>query len=137
LAQTHLPPFWDSHLCAVLGIPKTHEAFRFLSAQQRAEGGTAKWNPLNSKLYVDQFTLSPDYNAQGVRNYAYPAAGVCATALTFISRNEDGTLKYGRLLGLLQAGKSTAEQIVDSCQDEISGWGTDPVLMMELLKEIP
>lgn len=131
--DAHLPPYWREHLLAVLGCKHNPEALRLLDVWARAEGGTARWNPLNTTLPLTGFTLAPDYNSAGVRNYAAPVAGVCATALTLISRNTDSKLRFGGILADLQAGAKTAAQIVADRRDEFQTWGTNPDLMLKLL----
>ena len=124
MADTHLPPFWREHLVAVIGGHMDAEKGRFLTAWAQAEGGTARWNPLNTTLGLPGAT---DYNSAGVKNYTRPVWGVCATALT-LTGPASGPLYYPHLLGHLQsaAGTYTAEQIVDDCQAEIRVWGTNP-----------
>lgn len=131
MAQTHLPPFWQSHLVAVLGGHMDVQKRRFLDAWADAEGGTAKWNPLNTTLDLPGTT---DYNSVGVKNYPRPVWGVCATALT-LTEPASGPLLYPKLLGHLQsaAGTYTAEQIVNDCADELRHWGSDPALIGRIL----
>jgi hypothetical protein len=137
LAQTHLPAYWDIHVLGVLGA-NHHQSLRFIQAQARCEGGTAKWNPLNSTLDLGPpWTEPEDYNSTGVKNYRYPIAGVCATALTWIQRKADGTLLYAPLIGDLQKGEKTAEQMVEDNRAVVELWGTSPDLMLQVLKEIP
>ena len=131
--SSHLPPFWASHLLAVIGAPRRHENIRFLEAWARAEGGSARFNPLNSTWDLPGAT---DYNAAGVRNYPRAVWGLAATALTLTSP-ASGPLAYGRIVGHLQAGTYTAEQIVNDCADQIRHWGTSPDLILDLLKETP
>ncbi len=135
-ADTHHPPFWREHLLAVLGCPQRTESKRLLDAWSRAEGGTAAWNPLNTTLVLSGF-MGHDYNTVPVRNYTAPVAGVCATALTLISRNLDGSLRFAGILGDLQAGTKTAEQIVADRRGQFSLWGTSPDLILTVLKETP
>jgi hypothetical protein len=120
----HLPPNWRQRLLAVVGAPITSENQRFLDAWQRAEGGAARFNPLNTTFPLPG---ALNYNQTGVRNYLRATDGVCATALTLVDGN------YGGLLAALQTGKLTAAQIVDQHQDEIRTWGTDPNLIRKLL----
>lgn len=137
MSDTHNPPYWIDHLCAVLGITKNIQIVRFFKAMSRAEGGTAKWNPLNTTLSLgSQWTEPTDYNSVGVKNYKYAVAGVCATALTFIQRGGDGTLRYGHLLNDLQTGTKSAEEIVESNRPQINLWGTNPDLMLAVLKDL-
>jgi hypothetical protein len=114
-----------------------HETYRYFEAQQRAEGGDAKWNPLNTTLDMgSQWQEAEDYNASHVRNYKYAIVGVVATILTFNQRNADGSLTYGTLLHNLRDENLTAEEIVNLSKADIKRWGTNPDLMLTLLKGI-
>jgi transglutaminase-like putative cysteine protease len=124
VATNHLPPYWAQHLAAVLGGPQRAETDRFLHAWAQAEGGTATWNPLNSTFRVEGSTA---YNSAGVQNYPRPVWGVCATAMTLTNGN------YGTIVGRIQAGNLTAEQIVNDCATQIGVWGTDPGLILTIL----
>jgi hypothetical protein len=124
MASTHLPPYWAEHLTAVLGGPPRVETIRFLHAWAEAEGGSAKWNPLNSTMKVP---LSTDYNPTGVQNYPRPVWGVAATAMTLTNGN------YGTIVGRIQAGTYTAEQIVNDCAAQIRLWGTNPTTILSVL----
>jgi hypothetical protein len=133
VTQTHLPPHWQGHLLRSLGALVGHENVRLLTAWQQAEGGTARWNPLNTTFDLPGAT---DYNSVGVKNYPRPTWGVYATGLTLTSP-ASGPLTYGKILGHLQAGSSTAEQIVSDCRDEFQTWGTNPDAILAVLKETP
>lgn len=144
MSQQHLPSHWKEHLCAALSIQGwrtgvfPHQIMRYFEAQQRAEGGTAKWNPLNSTQAVHSDDFGnwyelPNYNSIPVRNYKTPALGIMATTVTYLAP------KYANLLNALRSAESTgatAEQIVATNRSEIELWGTSPDLMLELLKEI-
>lgn len=133
-AQTHLPPFWIPKTLAPLGAKPGIENTRVLEAQALAEGGTAKWNPLNSSLA--SVPIGPNYNDVPVRNYLFPVVGICMTAMTFAGRDSTGILHYPGILGDLQNGTKTAEQIVNDNWDEYLTWGTDPATMLEVLKDV-
>lgn len=137
-ADTHHPPYWRQHLLAVLGAPLHAESLRFLEAWANAEGGTARWNPLNSTLELPGATVYNTFVVNGqtfhVWNYARPVWGVCATAMT-LTNPANGALIYGKIVAALQAGSQTAEQIVTSCRDQISLWGTDPDLILHILAQ--
>lgn len=117
MTQTHLPPYWAERLCRTIGAGPGPENVRFLHAWAAAEGGTAEWNPLNTEFDLPGAT---NYNTAGVKNYPRPTWGVCATVLTLTNGN------YGKIVGHLQAGTYTAEQIVDDCDAQIRTWGTNP-----------
>jgi hypothetical protein len=122
--DTHLPPYWRQHLLAVLGATTRPENLRLLDAWQRAEGGAAKWNPLNTTFALPG---ASDYNSAGVKNYPRPVWGVCATALTITNGN------YGGIVGDLQAGTKTAVQIVNDRRTQFETWGTSPDVILQLL----
>lgn len=128
-ALNHYPPNWRQRLLEVVNAPVTDENLRFLRAWALAEGGDAEWNPLNTTISVPFFTAG-DFNSSGVKNYSRATAGVCATALTLI------TSVYAPLLGALQGGKLTAEQIVDKCEAAIRTWGTNPDTIRNVLRAL-
>lgn len=141
MPQTHLPEKWIERVCDLLEIPQNHQTLRFFTAWQRAEGGEARWNPLNTTLRLSgtvDWTDPTDYNNIGVRNFEYAIAGVCATALTFQQRTNKGLLFGGLLTSLRQAktADKTAEQLVTENESQIRLWGTDATLMLEVLKSI-
>lgn len=121
--DTHRPPFWAEHVLGGIGGKATRESVRFLHAWAIAEGGEAKWNPLNSTLELPYSTPYNTFVVNGAQfhvwNYVRPLWGVAATILTL----SNGL--YPRLLGHLQAGTYTAEQLVNDCQAEIARWGTN------------
>jgi hypothetical protein len=133
--STHLPPWWKQRLLAVLGAPRNRQNLRFLEAQCRAEGGDAQWNPLNTTTHIIQdgvwWQEAEDYNSAKVSNFRKATLGVLATAATLLNGN------YNGILGDLQAGKKTAEKMVADRRDEIKTWGTDPDLMLKVLKDLP
>lgn len=128
--QTHLPPQWRQRVLAGINghgwdtgsfYP---EGMRLLDAWQRAEGGTARWNPLNTTL---RLAGSTDYNGTGVQNYFRPTEGCAATVLTLVNGN------YNGILGDLQNGTKTAEQIVNDRASQFRTWGTDPSVILAVL----
>ena len=140
----HFPPYWRERTLAGIGAygwkagKFNHEQMRFLHAQAQAEGGTAKWNPLNCTYKFPWG--SSDYNKIPVQDYAQPTMGVCAIVLTLTtSHNDDGTMKFRHLLAWLQDGDGTAEDFVktDAGRAEVAEWGTDPDLLLACLKTTP
>jgi hypothetical protein len=130
----HLPPNWAPRLLAVLGAPRSAENLRLLAAWAVAEGGTAKWNPLNTTYPLAWG--SSRYNNSEVKNYSQPTGGVCATALTLATSHQpDNTLTYGGILGDLQGGKKTAEQIVNDNAAEFHTWGTGTSVILSVLAQ--
>lgn len=126
--MAHLPYHWKERFCQMLLIPFRPETFRFLEAWQRAEGGNAENNPLNTT-----YTLpgSTNYNSAGVKNYRTPVEGICAQACTIAA--DTG---YSALWKDMQFAGYTAEQLVMRNQAGISHWGTSTSLMLEVLEEI-
>lgn len=136
VTNTHTPPDFDERvLTGIKGIVNPENKLLFES-WRRAEGGNAKWNPLNSTLLISGFTLSPDYNSIHVRNYAFEFVGIGATIITFASRNDDGTMKFGGIVSDLQKGVKTANQIASDRRIQFSTWGTDVDLLLEVIDDI-
>jgi len=133
-AQTHLPPGWEDSLVAALRGKPDPEKRRFLTAWARAEGGDAEWNPLNTTFPLPWSTVV-DGNPDGVRNYPRAVWGVCATAMT-LTTPANGKLTYPTLLARLQApsGAHTAEQILADCRAELEHWGSNPDLILQILR---
>jgi hypothetical protein len=126
VAEQHLPPQWRERLLCVVAAKAGTENMRLLAAWQRAEGGTAKWNPLNTTMPLPGST---SYNTIGVQNYKRATEGVCAQALTLANG------LYNGILGDLQGGGKTAEEIVHDRADQLKHWGTDPHLILKVLGE--
>jgi len=130
MANTHLPPQWRERLLALVNAHGwitgsfAAESLRLLDAWQRAEGGAAAWNPLNT---TEPYKGSTNYNDTGVQNYTKPTYGVIATAATLLNGN------YNGILGALQGGTLTAEEIVDKNAAEFRVWGTDPAVIRGVL----
>lgn len=127
---THFPPNWRQRLLEVVNAIVTDENLRFLRAWAQAEGGNATWNPLNT-TYACSGYVAGDYNSAGVKNYTKATAGVCATALTLING------RYPTLLGALQGGKLTAEELVDKAEADLRTWGTNPDVIRQVLATTP
>lgn len=140
MAQTHLPEKWIERLDAMLEIPATHQVYRFWMAMQRAEGGTARWNPLNTVNHVHSqahgdWQSTPDYNSTGVCNYNHPWQGILATVDTL---EQPAWSNFLVTLRQAKANGTTAEEIVNEYGSLIQQhWGTNPNLMLQLLSEIP
>lgn len=127
-AQVHLPPRWSIRLLELLGAPLNAENLRFLAAWARAEGGAAQWNPLNT-TYELPYRESWPYNSSKVQNYWTATGGIAATALTLIQDS------FGHLLGDLQSGTYTGEQITNRNRSVIKLWGTNPDTILAVLAE--
>lgn len=138
VTQNHLPSHFIPRLQACLELAKNHQTLRFFEAMIQAEGGTAKWNPLNTTLDMgSQWTEPTNYNTTGVKNYKYAIVGVVATVLTFSQRKADGTYLFGTLLTNLKNAQLTAEEIVNKSLADIRLWGTNPQTILDVLKTIP
>lgn len=113
-------------MLGVLGAnPGYAQGVRLLDAWATAEGGTAHWNPLNTTL---RLYGSWPYNSVGVQNYQRPIQGLCATALTLCNGY------YNGILGALQGGTLTAEQIVEAHAAEFDTWGTGSRNILRVLQ---
>ncbi len=141
MPQTHLPDHWIEKICALLSIPGwrtgdfNHEAVRFFTAWARAEGGKAKWNPLNTTDHIEDawgHWQGTDLNSVTVANYDTPWQGIVATAATLLQ-----SANFTGIVADLRAATFTAEEIVNRNSGEIHVWGTSPHLMLEVLAEIP
>jgi cell wall-associated NlpC family hydrolase len=111
--MAQIPDQGYSQLLAAIGAPDTPQTRQFLSAWQRAEGGTATYNPFNT---TQSWTGATDYNGVHVRNYRDLASGIAATAKTL----KNGY--YGQLLNDLRSGRASARQLATDVAN--SPWGT-------------
>ena len=124
MLNTHLPPLWRFRLLGVIGASGRWEHRKLLGAWAQAEGGTARWNPLNTTLPMPGAT---NYNNAGVRDYPRPIVGLCATAATLANGFYDGILRD------LTAGTFTARQIVERNRAEFDKWGTGAANVLKVL----
>lgn len=127
--MAHIPYHWKERFCQMLLIPVSHENMRFLTAWADAEGGTAQNNPLNTTY---QMPMSTDYNSVGVKNYPVAVVGIAATACTIAMNTA-----YEGIWKDMQANVYSAESIVNRNKTAISTWGTNPTLMLSVLKSVP
>lgn len=138
MSQTHLPERWIERVRAVLEIPQDHQTYRFFKAWAVSEGGTARWNPLNTTNHVHSTAQGEwqgaDYNTSGVCNYAKGWQGILATIDTL-----EQALFADLVVALrqAQANGTTAEQLVARNRTAIHTWGTNPDLMLQILKDTP
>lgn len=123
----HLPLFWRFRLLRAVKASGRAQNRRFLAAWQRAEGGNARYNPLNT---TEPWAGATDYNSIGVKNYPSAAAGISATAATLLNGH------YPGLLVDLRTASKTAEQIVADRADEIRVWGTNPDTIAAVLHNL-
>lgn len=140
MAQTHLPDKWIPRLLGLLELSASHQNFRLMQAWSQAEGGTAKWNPLNTTLHLSgtvDWTEPEDYNSIGVCDFKYGIVGIVATVLTFQQRDASEKLIWASLLSDMKAGTMLAENIVKNNATLIqNSWGTNPDTMLQILKGI-
>ncbi len=120
----HLPVLWKFRLLRALHAKGDTANRQVLGAWAKAEGGTAKYNPMND---TEGWPGATDYNSAGVKNYPSGAAGIAATARTLVNGRYDGVVSD------LRAGKKSAKQIVTDRRAEIQTWGTNPDLILSLL----
>lgn len=104
---------WGAQLLGQLGAPATPQNLKFLQAWQRAEGGSASYNPLNT---TQGFNGATSYNSAGVKNYGSASAGLAATKATLLNG------RYGNIVGDLRSGHATAAQLATDVAN--SPWGT-------------
>lgn len=127
----HLPPQWRQRVLAGINGHGWNngtfypEGLRLFDAWAQAEGGTARWNPLNCTLHLPGST---NYNSVGVQNYLRATEGCAATVITLVNGN------YNGILGDLQNGTKTAEEIVTDRSDQFRTWGTSPALILDVLE---
>lgn len=115
-------PGWEKALLRQLGAPATGENLRFLAAWQRSEGGSARFNPLNTTQHAPG---AGSYNSVGVRSYGSAQQGLQATAHTLLDP------RYQQIVGGLRSGRASAAQLAHSLGR--SPWGTDAGLVLRVL----
>lgn len=120
----HLPRLWKFRLLRAIHAKGVSENRRLLDAWQRAEGGEAKYNPLNT---TEPWAGATNYNSVGVKNYPTAGAGINATARTL------GNGFYSGIVRDLQAGKKPALRIVADNAHEFDTWGTGSANVARLL----
>lgn len=110
----HLPLLWKFRLLRALHARGVSENRIVLGAQARLEGGTARYNPLNT---TEPWPGATDYNSVGVKNYPNGAAGIAATAKTFTNGY------YNGIVADLRKGDLSARAIVQRNAAEYDKWG--------------
>jgi hypothetical protein len=106
---------WERAVLAGIGAPPTADNVKLLDAWQRAEGGDASYNPLNTTQdAADAYA----YNSVGVRNYPSAKVGTAATVKTLLNGY------YSGIVGDLRSGIYRAPAIVDRNVSEFGTWGT-------------
>jgi len=136
LVSKHAPYHWRERLCQMLLIPVKPEVMRFFEAMSYAEGtlaygatGGPQNNPLNTTYPMP---WSDDWNSVGVKNYDSVVEGICATASTF-ARDP----RYLDWWKDMQKNVYTAEELVERNREAIHTWGTDPDVILRVLKVGP
>lgn len=98
-------------------------------AWARAEGGTARYNPLNTTEHwpgATPYNTRPD-GTPLVLNYPTGLDGIEATYLTLTNGNYDG------IIASLRSGRLSAKGIVLKNAREFDKWGTGSQHILELL----
>jgi hypothetical protein len=95
-----------------------------LHAWQRAEGGTARNNPLNT---TEPWHGASDYNSVGVKNYRTGPDGIAATCATLLNGHYPGIVRD------MRDGRKTARELVESNAAEFDVWGTGAQHILALL----
>lgn len=111
---------WATDLLAQLGMPKTSENIRALSAWAQAEGTSANFNPLATTQGAPG---ASNFNSVGVKNYASYEQGLQATVKTLTNG------RYEPILAALRSGTSAAA--VGRAVEE-SPWGTGGLVLRVL-----
>lgn len=111
---------WQAAVLQGLKAPVSPSNIKLLNAWQRAEGGAAAYNPLNT-------TQGPgvsSYNSVGVKNYASPQAGTQATIQTLMN---------GRYGPIIQGLRQNANPLSIADAVGSSPWGTSGSLIRSVL----
>lgn len=145
MTDFHTPPNFDIRVLTGIKAVVNYENQLLFQAWRQAEGGTAKWNPLNTTLKINGF-IGSDYNnnTPPVQNYPYEFIGIAASIATFASRKSDGTMDYGGIVNdlqdqirnVLQHGTKTADQIINDNYAEFKTWGTNPDTILQIISEL-
>lgn len=121
----HTPILWRYRLLRKLrAAPLYRGNLSLLHAWAVAEGGTARYNPLNT---TEPWPGASDYNSAGVKNYPTGADGIAATYLTLTNGHYQGIVRD------MRSRRLTAKQIVERNASEFDVWGTGSKLILEVL----
>lgn len=118
-------PGWQRSVLRAIGAPATPANIRFLDLWQRAEGGTAAANPLNTTQPAAGAT---NYNSVGVKNYPNAGVGIHATAQTLLN---------GRYEPIVQGLRGGASLVDLARAVAASPWGTGAGVLRLLGEHVP
>jgi hypothetical protein len=107
---------WAKAFLKWADLPVTKHNCWALVAWESAEGGSAKWNPLNT---TQRWSGSTDYNSVGVQNYKTQEDGLNATLKTI--KQTQGFLGYGPIVAALARDALAHDTLT---MVEHSAWGT-------------
>ena len=125
--SNHLPYLWRYRLLRRLHAPNNTQNRLLLRAWAKAEGGTARYNPLNT---TEPWPGATEYNKAGVKNYPTGADGISATYLTLVNGH------YIGIVNTMRAGRASAKWIVERNAAEFDTWGTGSRLILEVLASL-
>ena len=120
----HLPWFWRFRVLRAVHGSGCLANRTLLQAWARAEGGTARYNPLNTTQWLPGCS---NYNTAGVKNFRTGADGVRATAVTLMNGYYPGIVRD------LRAGTKPAASIVRDNAAEFDKWGTGAANVLRVL----
>ena len=117
-------PGWEHQLLSAMGRASTKPRVEFLRAWADCEGGSARFNPLNTTLRVPG---SSSYNSAGVQHYEDRLQGLAATLLTIRLSHYAGVRDA---LGRRGIG---SRRILQLSESGIRTWGTNPACIERAL----
>lgn len=112
---------WERAVLRGIGAPVTPSNIKFLRAWQRAEGGTAAYNPLNT---TQSAPGAGSYNSVGVRDFRSRQQGLNATIKTLLN---------GRYGPIIQGLKQSADPAHLAAAVGSSPWGTSGETISKVL----
>jgi hypothetical protein len=111
----HLPLMWRYRIERGLHAKGGGENHVLLQAWARAEGGSARNNPLNT---TEPWKGATNYNDAGVKNYRTGIDGIAATCETLLNG------RYPGIVRCMREGTMSAQEIVLANVKEFNLWGT-------------
>jgi hypothetical protein len=106
--------FWES-VFSLCRAPLTTNLIVIFTTWQHYEGGSARFNPLNTTRPANGST---PYNSAGVQQYASEASGASATALTLLNG------RYPSIVAAMRADTPMDSWSIAPIPDEVDTWGT-------------